>query len=174
MAQLDQIAHHRVGFLGVACTIVEHVAIGRIAAQDVGPGERTEEQRLLLQRVGDRDLGGRRPRSRAAPENGRTIPNLISLSVAPCTAEAGAAAAGGSGAVGAVAAAAEEGPITPDRLELLPRPSDFSRLENCRSAVLQSILPKLTTLRPSAMLRSNARCSSTRSGSCGDASRITA
>ena len=49
-----------VGFLGVARPIVEHVAIGRIVAQDVGAGEGAEEQRPPLQRVGNRDRRGRR------------------------------------------------------------------------------------------------------------------
>ncbi len=116
-----------------------------------------------------------RPSSRDAPEKGPTMPNLISLSVTPraVEVETGAAAGGGRGAVGAVAAAAADGPITPDRLVPLLIPSERSSSAKLRSAVLQSILPKLTTLRPSTMVRSKPRCRSARSASCGDASRIT-
>src|SRR5260370_38275022 len=86
-----------------------------------------------------------RPSSLAAPESGPTIPNLISLSVTPWTEEV-AVAVGGRGAVGAVAAAADGGPITPHRGVELPRPSDRSRSENCRSAVFQRTLPELRSV----------------------------
>src|SRR5712671_4693947 len=59
-AQFHQIAHRGVGFLRIARTEVEYVAIGRIVAHDIGAGEGAVEQHPPLQRVRYRDgCGGR-------------------------------------------------------------------------------------------------------------------
>ena len=75
---------------------------------------------------------------------------------------------------GDVAAAAEDGAIA---ATLGPGPDpaiDRSRSASWRSADLQSILPVVTALRPSATLRSNDCVRSERSASLDEASMITA
>src|SRR6202035_1881140 len=57
--QFDQVMHHGVGFLRVARTIVEYIAIGWVTAQYTGACEGAEEQQPSLQCVRDRnDSGG--------------------------------------------------------------------------------------------------------------------
>src|SRR5712692_563294 len=56
----NQVPHRGGGLLGIACAVVEDVAIRRILAQQGSPGERPEEKHLLLERVGDGDRRGRR------------------------------------------------------------------------------------------------------------------
>ena len=51
VAYSNQIAHHRIGFFGVACPIVEDVAVGRVAPQQVGAGEGAEKQRVVPKRI---------------------------------------------------------------------------------------------------------------------------
>src|SRR6266568_5002742 len=57
-AQFHQVAHRGVGFLGVACPIVEYIAIRRIMAEHIGAGESTEKQQLPLERIWDSDHRG--------------------------------------------------------------------------------------------------------------------
>ena len=52
---LHEVAHHGVGLLGVARPIIEDVAVGRVAPQQVGAGERPEEQHPVLEGVRHRD-----------------------------------------------------------------------------------------------------------------------
>ena len=59
-AYLDQVTDDGVGFLGIAGAVVEDVAIRRIVAQDIGAGERAEEQHPAFERIGDRHRRRRR------------------------------------------------------------------------------------------------------------------
>ena len=61
-AHLHQIAHRGVGFLGIARTVVEDIAIRRIAAHDIAAGVGPEEQHPPLERERHRDRCGRRCR----------------------------------------------------------------------------------------------------------------
>jgi hypothetical protein len=47
-----QIAYHSRSFFGVAGAIVEHIAVGRIAFEQAGAGEGSEEQHLAIKCVG--------------------------------------------------------------------------------------------------------------------------
>ena len=51
MPHLHKVAHHGIRLLGVAGPIVEDVAVGWIAPQQVGTGERPEKQRVVLESV---------------------------------------------------------------------------------------------------------------------------
>jgi hypothetical protein len=119
-----------------------------------------------------------RPRSLTGPVKAAVMPNRISVSDTPRTAltgfpkltagaAAGAAAkAGATGArAGAGAAAAGAG---------ADGASDCSSSASRRSASLQSVLPDVTALRPSATLRSNSCARSERWASLEAASRINA
>ena len=55
-----QIANHRVGFLGVARTIVEHITVRRIVPQNACSRERTVKQGAPLQSKGSRHDSRRR------------------------------------------------------------------------------------------------------------------
>ena len=59
LAPFHEVADQRIGLFRVARAVVEDVAIGRIAANQVGAGIGREEQHPPLQRVRDRDRGGR-------------------------------------------------------------------------------------------------------------------
>jgi hypothetical protein len=59
-AQFHQITHRGVGFLCIARTEVEDIAIGRIAAHDIAAGVGTEEQHPPFEQVRDRGGRGRR------------------------------------------------------------------------------------------------------------------
>ena len=111
-----------------------------------------------------------RPSSFEAPEKGAAIPNRISRSVTPRTAEPV-----GTAAVGAVAAAADkDGEITAGKVGAGGRAIDRSRSASWRSAIPQSIRPDVTVLRPFATLRSSTCVRSERSASLVEASAITA
>ena len=55
-----QVIHHRIRLFGIARPIVEDVAVGGIAAKKAGAGERSEKQRPMVEREGQRDCSSRR------------------------------------------------------------------------------------------------------------------
>src|SRR6201981_631778 len=57
MPHLDQVVDYRGGLLSVAGPIIEHVAVGWIAPQQTGTGERPEKQHLVIQCVRQRNHG---------------------------------------------------------------------------------------------------------------------
>ena len=47
-----QIVNHGGSFFGVAGAVVEHIAVGRIASEQAGAGERSEKQHLAIEGIG--------------------------------------------------------------------------------------------------------------------------
>ena len=76
-AHLHQIAHRGVGFLGIARTVIEDIAIRRIAAHDVAAGVSPEEQHPPLERERHRD---RRGRGADAADDAEDLVLLVELS----------------------------------------------------------------------------------------------
>jgi len=59
-ADFHQIAHRRIGLFRIAGAVVEHITVGRVAAEDAGAGEGPEEQHPPFQRERDGNHRGRR------------------------------------------------------------------------------------------------------------------
>src|SRR5262249_56446806 len=76
-AYLHQVLDDGVRLLGVARSVIENVAIGRLAPQQSGAGEGSEEQHLLLQRIWQRYDRGPGPDIADEPEDGVLVSQLL-------------------------------------------------------------------------------------------------
>src|SRR5262249_39343398 len=74
---LHQVLDDGVSLLGVARSVIENVAIGRLTPQQSGAGEGSEEQHLLLQRIWQRYDRGRGPDIADEPEDGVLVDELL-------------------------------------------------------------------------------------------------